>query len=168
MKRSMIALAFVLLAACQIGADTSEIEQAATSGDCVPGGNYQYAKLTSLPLWDGKKPIAKDGQLVLDVADWRKDTNTSGTGFHIGVLAEPGTGTILWAATIPDEKLASFRIGTPNRPQIGDCCRPPPCPCRGCCDAGLESSWMARNLLEASLRYVDVSDNAAIAAGPLK
>ena len=168
MKRSIIALSFVLLAACQLGEDTSEVEQAATSGDCVPGGNYQYAKLPSLPLWDGNKPYAKDGQLFLDVADWRKDSNTSGKGFHVAVLTEPGTGKILWGATVPDGKLASFRMGGPDRPQIGDCCRPPPCPCRGCCDAWLESTWMARNMLEASLRYAEVPSNAATAAGALK
>ena len=159
---------FAMLAACQAGAETAEVEQALTSGDCVPGGNYTYAKLPPLPLWDGSKPIAKDGQLFLDVADWRVNTKASGVGYHVGVLADPGNGQILWAATIPDGKLPSFRMGGPDRPQIGDCCRPPPCPCRGCCDAGALSSYMARNFLEASLRYVEVPDHAAAAAGDMK
>lgn len=157
---------FATLAACQ-AAETAETEQA-LSGDCVPGGNYAYAKLPSLPLWNGYKPVAKDGQLLLDVPDWRANTQSSGAGYHIGVLTDPGTGQILWGATIPDGKLPTFRMGSPNQPQIGDCCRPPPCACRGCCDPGATSSWMARNFLEASLRFVDVADNAAAAAGALK
>jgi hypothetical protein len=168
MKQWIIAISCVLLTACQTGADTTNIEQAATSGDCVPGGNYADAKLPSLPLWNGSTPDAKEGQLFLDMPDWRPNTQSSGVGFHIGVLADPGTGKILWGATVPDGDLASFRVGVPIQPQIGDCCRPPPCKCRGCCDPGLMSSWMARNSLEASLRYLDVRDNAMEAAGPLR
>lgn len=168
MNRWITALSCLLLAACQTGAQTTNVEQAATSGDCVPGGNYEGAKMPSLALWNGEKPDAKDGQLFLDVADWRKNTQSSGEGFHVGVLTDPGTGEILWGATIPDGKLGSFRLGTPIKPQIGDCCRPPPCPCRGCCDGDMMASWMSRNMLEASLRYIDVADNAAKAAGLLK
>lgn len=166
MNGRIAALLFLIFAACEIADQTTEVEQALTSGDCVPGGNYQGAKLPSLPLWNGYTPPTNDGQILLDVPDWRKDTKTSGKGFHVAVLTEPGTGKILWGATVPAEKLPSFRL--PNRFVVGSCCRPPPCECRGCCGEELESTWMARNFLEASLRYVDVADNAATAAGPLK
>ncbi len=172
MNRWIMSLSLLMLVACQVGtSQTGEEEQAVTtSGDCIPGGNYAGAKLPALPLWTGAKPPqAGAGQLFLDVPDWRANTAYSGVGFHVAVLTEPGTGKFLWGATIPDGKLSSYRAlaVNPNQPQIGDCCRPPPCGCRTCCDPGFLSNWMARNFQESSLRYIVVPDNGAAAAGPL-
>jgi hypothetical protein len=170
MNRLITAL-FVLLAACQTqttDSQTNDVEQAATTGDCVPGGNYQYAKLPQLPLWTGATPpAAGPGQVYLDVADWRPNTQSTGIGFHVAVLTDPGTGQFLWGATVPDGKLASFRATGGARPRVGDCCFPPPCGCRTCCDQWLQSTWMARNFLEVSLRTVEDAQHGAAAAGPL-
>lgn len=159
MNRWITCLSLALLASCQTGTpETNDVEQA-VSGDCVPGGNFVGAKTPPLPMWNGQVPAAGPGQIFLDVADWR----AKGVGYHVGVLADPGKGEIVWGATIPDNKLAAFRAGASGtQPMIGDCCRPPPC-CRGCCD-----DWMAPNLLEAALRYVEVPANAAAAAGKPK
>jgi hypothetical protein len=164
MNRWITSVSFAVLAvlaACQAGADqTTDVEQAvATSGDCIPGGNFTGAVAPPLPLWNGYKPTPQPGQILMDVADWRANTQSSGVGFHVAVLADPGTGKIVWGATVPDGKVASFRTGG-IQPQIGDCCRPPPGCCRGCCD-----KWMPANLLEAALRYLPVADNAEAAAG---
>jgi hypothetical protein len=171
MNRWILSLSLLMLAACQTGAtQTADVEQAATSGDCIPGNNYQDAKLPSLPLWNGSKPpAAGPGQVFLDVADWRANTQSTGEGFHVGVLADPGTGEILWGATIPDGKLGTFRAASSIdvRARVGDCCMPPPCGCRTCCDKGLVASWMARNFLEVGLRTVDDRAFGAEAAGPL-
>lgn len=173
MNRWIMSVSLLLFAACQVGQTETggDVEQAVTtSGDCIPGGNYVGVKLPSLPLWNGAKPQAAAGQVFLDVPDWRPNTAYTGQGFHVAVLTEPGTGKFVWGATIPDGKLGTYRAlsANPNQPQIGDCCRPPPCGCRTCCDQGLVSSWMARNFQEASLRYVVVPDNGAAAAGSLK
>lgn len=165
MNRWIISLSLALLVACQTTStettETNDVEQA-VSNDCVPGGNFLGTTTGPLPLWNGQKPVAAPGQIFLDVADWRKSSTSSGVGFHVAVLADPGTGKIVWGATVPDGKLATFRASNPGvQPMVGDCCRPPPCGCRGCCD-----DWMAPNLLEAALRYVEVPANAAAAAGP--
>ena len=166
-----ITAVFVLLAACQSATtepQTNDVEQAATTGDCVPGGNYSYAKLPPLPMWTGSAPpAAAAGQVYLDVADWRPNTQSTGIGYHVAVLADPGTGQFVWGATIPDGKLGTYRgFTTPNRPRVGDCCLPPPC-CRGCCDQWLVGSWMARNFLEVGLRTIDDADHGAAAAGSI-
>jgi len=167
MNRWITALTFMLLAACQTGSETTnDVEQAATTGDCVPGGNYDYAKLPALPLWNGYKPTATAGTIYLDVPDWRVNTQSTGVGYHVAVLTKPGTGEIVWGATIPDGKLGTFRALGGNQPQVGDCCRPPPC-CRGCCDQWLVSNWMARNFLEVSLRTIDDAEHGAAAAGSI-
>lgn len=166
MNRWITCVLLGLVGACQAEAIETSVESAASSEDCVPGGNYIKATLPALPMWNGSKPIAKPGQMFLDVADWRVNTQSSGVGFHVGVLVDPGAGTIVWGATVPDQKLGSFR-GPGTQPSLGDCCRPPPCGCRGCCDNGLVAKWMARNLLEAALRAHVIPDHAAAAAGDL-
>lgn len=103
------------------------------------------ASTGSYPLWDGTKPSAQPGQVLMDLADWREDSASSGAGFHVAVLADPNAGEIVWAATIPDGQLASFRGGG-TVGQIGDCCRPPPPCCRGCCRLDSVDSY----LLEAA------------------
>ena len=170
MNRWIISLSLVLLVACQTGTTESGVEEqaVATNGDCIPGNNFAGAKLPALPLWNGSKPTASPGQIFLDVADWRPNTQTTGQGFHVAVLVDPGYGKFLWGATIPDAKLQSYRASVlivPTQPQVGDCCHPPPCGCRTCCDPGLMADWMARNFQESGLRYVVVPDNGANAAG---
>ncbi len=163
MNRWIISLSLALLVSCQNSStETGSVEQA-VSGDCVPGGNYVGAKTPALPLWDGKLPDSEPGQIFLDVADYRKNSKTSGEGFHVVVLADPGKGELVWGATVPDQDLGMLRSNPGARPMVGDCCRPPPCGCRGCCD-----DWMAANFLEAGLRYIEVPANAEAAAGPWK
>lgn len=172
MNRWITALTLMLAAACQIegpAEETETVEQAAITQDCVGGGNYTGKTLPALPLWTGATPpTATSGQIWIEVADWRPNTQSTGVGFHVAVLAVPATGKFAWGATIPDGKLGSFRAASGNRPRLSNQPRLPPCACRTCCDQALVNNWMARNLLELSLRAIDDPEHAAIAAGPLK
>jgi hypothetical protein len=57
----------------------------------------------------------------------------------------------VWGAVVKDSDMPVYRSSTNGvEPMIGDCCRPPPPP------PGGGSDWIARNVLEAGLVYLEV------------
>ena len=153
--RWMIAVALVAMTACQTEElGTSSIEQAVN--DCTPGGNFPGAKLPQMSWWNGKTPVATAGQMYIDY----RDPTVKG-GRNLAFIVDPGKGQIVWGAVVLDKDLPAYRASAPasREPRIGDCCRPPPPPPGGGTD------WLARFTLEAALRYQEVPEEAAAAAG---
>ena len=152
MKRWIIGACLVATAACQTNEQTTAVEQAAS--ECHPGGNFPYAKLPTMNMWNGQTPWAGPGQLLMD----QKDPYVPGR--HYAFLVEPGKGKIWWGVIVPDQQLPAYRASVHSvEPMIGDCCRPPPPPPGG-------SDWIARNVLEAGLIYLEVPFIAEQNAGP--
>lgn len=151
MKRWITSVGLVAIVGCTQPPTTS-VEEAVT--DCTPGGNYKYAKLPPVYWWNGyAPPQASAGQLYLDYED------PSYSGTHLAFLVDPGKGYVVWVARLKDSSLQQYRATITGglTPYIGDCCRPPPPPPGG-------TDWIARFVLEAGLRYLQVPDQAVNAA----
>jgi hypothetical protein len=113
---------------------TSTTEQAVTN--CQPSGNFKGAKLPYVGYWQGYTPQTQPGQIGLDYADPAKP------GQHLAFIVDPGKGTVVWGAKVPDSQLKTFRSSNSGiQPWVGDCCRPPPPPIGG-------DEWLAPYLLE--------------------
>jgi len=145
MKRWIIASCVVAAAGCQMNEQQSSVAQA--SSECNPGGNFPDATLPKMNLWNHQWPQAGAGQLFLD----QKDPYVAGR--HYAFLVDPSQSQILWSAIVKDSDLPQFRGGV--NVMVGDCCRPPPPPPIGGDD------WIARNVLEAGLIYIQVPAIAA-------
>ena len=152
MKRWITSVGLVAMVGCTQPPTTS-VEEAVT--DCTPGGNYPYAKLPGLYYWNGSPPpVAAPGQMTLDYAD------PTTKGQHLAFVVDPGKGYVVWAAIVPDGKLYSFRTSVGgSEPHLSDCCRPPPPP-----PGGGTNPAIARYVLEAGLRYLQVPAQAQVAA----
>lgn len=152
MKRWITSVGVIAIVGCTQPPTTS-VEEAVT--DCTPGGNYPYAKLPPVYFWNGyAPPKAASGQLYLDYED------PAYPGTHLASLVDPGKGYVVWVARVKDASITAYRYSIPSsEPQIGDCCRPPPPP-----PGGGTSPGIARYMLEAGLRFLQVPAQAEVAA----
>jgi len=150
-RRWMTALwgALVLATSCQVE-QTAQTTQELTS-DCVPGGNFPYAKMPIYKMWDlspPPTPSATGSFVVFQLA----------SGDWLAALAETGSGKITWAVEVKNVNLDKLLANLSARGQI-DVPRVPPHPNPGGTDD------VARVILEYALRSQAQWNYAFDAAG---
>ena len=154
MKRLYYVIALGLsLAACATDPNTSEAEQAASSGDCYGTNNFPNAKLQGLSSWDGSPTPALAAKQTMVTFQM------SPGGDYLAAIADLDVGKIVWARTVSTGKIAAFFSYAGTQPAIwGGHIPPPPTP------TGDPWGFRARLVMEIALRNQSVMSDSVYSA----